>query len=59
MVDEPEEDAVRGTLKIRVRPWAPGKPVTLRIDVPGRAPLTREVHPPAAGGEASVDVDLD
>lgn len=58
-VDDPVEDAAAGTLRLRVRPWAPGKAVTLQVTVPGRKPVVREILPPAAGGEVAVDIDLE
>jgi hypothetical protein len=59
MVDKSAEDAAAGTLRIYVRPSSPGAPVSLQVTIPGCQPLTREIRPPAAGGEVAVDIDLE
>ena len=56
--EETGEDAARGDVRLRVRPHAPGKPVVLRVTIPGREPIRREVLPPPAGEEAVVAMDL-
>jgi hypothetical protein len=57
--DMPVEDPAKGEVRYRLRPHSPGKPVTLRITVPGRDPIRREAAPPAEkDGETVVEIDL-